>query len=98
MLRARIAKDAGCSGVVCSGLEAARIKSELGEDFIVVTPGIRPEWSLVGKDDQKRIITPYQAIKGGSDYIVIGRPIRDAEKPIEAAKKVLDEIEMAISE
>ncbi len=98
MLKAKMAKDAGCSGVVCSGLEVEKVKAELGKDFIVVTPGIRPAWSLVGKDDQKRIITPYQALKGGADYIVVGRPIRTAEKPIEAAKKVLDESEMAISE
>jgi orotidine-5'-phosphate decarboxylase len=98
MLRAGIAKDAGCSGVVCSGLEVEKVKAELGKDFIVVTPGIRPEWSVVGKDDQKRIITPYQAIKRGADHIVVGRPIRDAEKPAEAAAKVLSEIEVAISE
>jgi orotidine-5'-phosphate decarboxylase len=97
MLKARMAKKAGCSGVVCSGLEVENVKAELGKDFIVVTPGIRPAWSLVGKDDQKRIITPYQALKKGADYIVVGRPIRTAEKPIEAAKRVLDEIEMAIS-
>ena len=98
MLKARMAKEAGCSGVVCSGLEVEKVKAELGRDFLVVTPGIRPTWSLVGEDDQKRIITPYQAIKGGADYIVVGRPIRSAEKPIEATKRVLDEIEMAISE
>ena len=98
MLKARMAKEAGCSGVVCSGLEVEKVKAELGRDFLVVTPGIRPTWSLAGKDDQKRIITPYQAIKGGADYIVVGRPIRKAEKPIEATKRVLDEIEMAISE
>ena len=98
MLRARMAKDAGCSGVVCSGLEVEKVKAELGRNFIVVTPGIRPAWSLAGKDDQKRIITPYQAIRGGADYIVVGRPIRAAEKPTEAAERVLHEIEMAISE
>jgi len=98
MLKARIAKEAGCSGVVCSGLEVEEVKAELGKDFLVVTPGIRPAWSLVGKDDQKRIITPQQAIKSGADYIVVGRPIRTAEEPIEAAKRILDEIEMAISE
>lgn len=98
MLRARMAKEAGCSGVVCSGLEVEKVKAELGKDFLVVTPGIRPAWSLVGKDDQKRIITPYQAIKRGADYIVVGRPIRTAEKPIEATQRVLGEIEMAISE
>jgi orotidine-5'-phosphate decarboxylase len=98
MLRARMAKEAGCSGVVCSGLEVERVKAELGKDFTVVTPGIRPAWSVAGKDDQKRIITPHQAIQGGADYIVVGRPIRTAEKPIEATKRVLDEIEMAIPE
>ncbi len=98
LLKARMAKEAGCSGVVCSGLEVEKVKANLGKDFIVVTPGIRPAWSLGGKDDQKRIITPYQALKNGADYIVVGRPIRIAEKPIEAAKKVLDEIETAISE
>jgi orotidine-5'-phosphate decarboxylase len=98
ILKARMAKEAGCSGVVCSGLEVKKVKAELGKDFIAVTPGIRPEWSIVGKDDQKRIITPNQAIKRGADYIVVGRPIRTAEKPIDAAKRVLGEIEMAISE
>ncbi len=98
ILKARIAKEAGCSGVICSGLEVEKVKAELGRDFLVVTPGIRPAWSLGGKDDQKRIITPQQAIKSGADYIVVGRPIRTAEEPIEAAKRVLDEIEMAISE
>jgi len=98
MLKARMAKEAGCSGVVCSGLEVEKVKANLGKDFIVITPGIRPTWSLGVKDDQKRIITPYQALKNGADYIVVGRPIRAAEKPSEAAKKVLDEIETAISE
>jgi orotidine-5'-phosphate decarboxylase len=98
MLRARMAKEAGCSGVVCSGLEVEKVKAELGKDFLVVTPGIRPAWSVVGKDDQKRIITPLQAIKRGADYIVVGRPIRAAKEPIEAAEKVLDEIKMAISQ
>jgi len=98
LLKARLAKDAGCSGVVCSGHEVYRVKKELGSDFIAVTPGIRPAWSLKGTDDQKRIITPYEAVKRGADYIVVGRPIRTAEKPIEAAQKVLDELDRAISE
>jgi len=98
LLKGRIAKAAGCSGVVCSGLEVDRVKGELGKDFIAVTPGIRPAWSVKGTDDQKRIITPYEAVKRGADYIVVGRPIRKAEKPIEAAQRVLDEIEQAISE
>jgi len=98
MLKARMAKEAGCSGVVCSGLEVETVKAELGSDFIAVTPGIRPQWSIAGKDDQKRITTPDQAIKRGADYIVVGRPIRNAEKPVEAAKRVLGDIEIAISE
>lgn len=98
LLKARMAKDAGCSGVVCSGHEVDRVKKELGSDFIAVTPGIRPAWSLKETDDQKRIITPYEAVKRGADYIVVGRPIRTAEKPIEAAQKVLDELERAISQ
>ena len=98
MLKARMAKEAGCSGVVCSGLEVKNVKAELGKDFIAVTPGIRPIWSVVGKDDQKRIITPVQAIKSGADYIVVGRPIRNADRPVEAAKQVLNDIEIAISQ
>jgi orotidine-5'-phosphate decarboxylase len=96
LLRARIARDAGCQGVVCSGHEVARIKAELGKDLIAVTPGIRPAWSLVKKDDQKRIVTPADAVKAGADYIVVGRPIRDASDPAGAAKKVADEIASAL--
>ncbi len=96
LLKARMAKEAGCHGIVCSGHEVAMVKKELGNDWVVVTPGIRPEWSLVGQDDQKRIVTPKIAIERGADYIVIGRPIRDAEDPADAAKRVADEIEAAI--
>jgi len=95
--KATIAKEAGCAGVVCSGLEVEAVKTALGKDFIVVVPGIRPAWSVLGKDDQKRIITPYQAITYGADYIVVGRPIRASENPVEAAQKVLNEIETALS-
>jgi orotidine-5'-phosphate decarboxylase len=96
LLRARIARDAGCQGIVCSGHEVARIKAEVGKDLIAVTPGIRPAWSLVKKDDQKRIVTPADAVKAGADYIVVGRPIRDAADPAGAAKKVADEIASAL--
>jgi orotidine-5'-phosphate decarboxylase len=72
------------------------IKRELGHDFIVVTPGIRPRWSLVQGDDQKRIVTPGDAVRKGSDYVVIGRPIRDAKDPKDAAKRVADEIGAAL--
>lgn len=93
LLRAKMAKEAGCHGVVCSGLEVSRIKRELGNEMITVTPGIRPAWSPVSSDDQKRIVTPRDAIENGADYIVVGRPIRDAGDPVDAAKRVAEEIE-----
>ena len=96
LLKARIAMEAGCHGIVCSGHEVSMIKRELGRELIVVTPGIRPAWTIVGQDDQKRIITPREAIKNGADFIVIGRPIRDADDPADAAKKVAEEIESGL--
>ena len=96
LLKARMAKAAGCQGVVCSGLEVDRVRQEIGPDMIIVTPGIRPAWTVVEKDDQKRIVTPADAIRNGSDYVVIGRPIRDAKNPKDAAKKVADEIASAL--
>ncbi|MBI3583757.1 MAG: orotidine-5'-phosphate decarboxylase [Nitrospinae bacterium] len=95
--RARVAKSAGCAGVVCSGLEAQYVKKELGKDFIVVTPGIRPSWSVVKNDDQQRIVTPSDAIRSGSDYIVVGRPLRSAKDPVDAVKRVAEEIEKALN-
>ncbi len=96
ILKAKIALDAGCHGIVCSGHEVAGLRKELGQEPIVVTPGIRPLWSLVPGDDQKRIITPSEAIKKGTDYIVVGRPIRDSEDPAESARRVVQEIESAL--
>ena len=91
--RAAMAKSAGCAGVVCSGLEVGMIKRNLGEDFVAVTPGIRPNWNNPKNDDQQRITTPAQAVADGSDYLVIGRPIRDAKDPREAAIRIAQEIE-----
>ena len=93
--KAAMAKAAGCAGIVCSGLEAPVIKSRFGNGFVTVTPGIRPQWSLGEQDDQARVTTPVRAIKNGSDYLVIGRPIRDADDPVQAAMKVAEEIEAA---
>lgn len=93
--RAMMAKAAGCAGVVCSGLEVAMIKEKLGKDFVAVTPGIRPVWDDK-INDQRRITTPAQAIQRGSDYIVIGRPIRDAKNPKAAAARIAEEIETAL--
>jgi orotidine-5'-phosphate decarboxylase len=94
--RAQMAQTAGCAGVVCSGLEAVKIKEHLGSEFITVTPGIRPLWAAGKKDDQQRIATPAGAVENGSDYLVIGRPIRDAADPRRAAQRVADEIEAVI--
>ena len=93
--RADMAKTAGCAGVVCSGQEVKMIKETFGTDFCAVTPGIRPAWPA-GNDDQRRIVTPADAVKNGSDYLVIGRPIRDAKDPVVAAKRVADEVETAL--
>jgi orotidine-5'-phosphate decarboxylase len=90
--RATRAQNSGCAGVVCSGEEAKFVKSKCGGDFKIVVPGIRPEWASVSGDDQNRIVTPFQAIEGGADMIVVGRPIRDANDPREAAQKIIEEI------
>jgi orotidine-5'-phosphate decarboxylase len=94
--RARMAQQAGCAGVVCSGLEARVIKAEFGAEFVTVTPGIRPLWAVSGTDDQQRVSTPAEAVRGGSDYLVIGRPIRDAQDPRAAARRIAAEIEPAL--
>jgi orotidine-5'-phosphate decarboxylase len=92
LLRAKLAKEAGCDGVVCAGTEAAAVKAAFGPDFLVVCPGIRPSWAEVPGDDQRRIATAYDAIKNGADYIVVGRPIRQAADPAAAARRVVQEI------
>ncbi|MFZ2807478.1 MAG: orotidine-5'-phosphate decarboxylase [Desulfosalsimonadaceae bacterium] len=94
--RAAMAKAAGCAGVVCSGQEVKQIKALCGGKFIAVTPGIRPAWQA-SDEDQRRIVTPSGAILDGSDYLVIGRPIRDAKDPVWAARKVAEEIGEALS-
>ena len=86
----RLAASSGLDGVVASAKEASAIKREIGEKFIVVTPGVRPEFSEKG--DQKRVLTPKQAIRTGADYIVVGRPIIHAKDPLRAAKKIIEEI------
>lgn len=85
--RARRALEIGCAGVIASGQEARRLKESLGEDLTIVTPGIRPEGERPA-DDQKRVMTVEAAIRGGADYLVIGRPIRDAADPYAAALHV----------
>lgn len=83
---AQLSKNSGLDGVVCSAQESLMLKNELGSDFKLVTPGIRPAGSAVG--DQKRIMTPVEAIRAGSDYLVIGRPITQAEHPSDVLAQI----------
>ena len=94
--RAAMAKQAGCKGIVCSALEVKMIKETFGQDFVAVTPGIRPDWNAGGKNDQRRVMTPSRAVENGSDYLVIGRPIRDAKDPKDAALRIAQEIEIVL--
>ncbi|NQT79286.1 MAG: orotidine-5'-phosphate decarboxylase [Candidatus Aminicenantes bacterium] len=87
---AKLAKEAGVGGVVCSPQEIEIVKKETGRDLLVVAPGIRPLWAAA--HDQKRIMTPSLAIKKGADYLVIGRPITEAPSPQEAFLKILREL------
>ncbi|MEW5725195.1 MAG: orotidine-5'-phosphate decarboxylase [Thermodesulfobacteriota bacterium] len=98
LLRARLARAAGCDGFVCSGREVEVIRNVFGPEPLVVTPGIRPAWSLVEGDDQRRVVTPRLAIQAGADLLVVGRPIRDAKDPARAAAEVVAEIEQALGE
>jgi orotidine-5'-phosphate decarboxylase len=84
--RARAALESGCDGVIASGLEAPKIKAAFGDRLLVVTPGIRPAGSALG--DQKRAVDVAQAFANGADYIVVGRPIRDAADPRAAAEAI----------
>lgn len=90
---ARLAKENRMDGVVCSPQEIDLIKREFGHGFLVVSPGIRPLWAAA--QDQKRILTPGEAIKKGVDYMVVGRPITKAESPSEAFRKIADELDRA---
>lgn len=87
---AKLTQTCGLGGVVCSPREIKAIRAACGPDFKLVVPGIRPEWAAAG--DQKRITTPAQAIRDGADYIVIGRPITGADNPVDAAKRIADEL------
>jgi orotidine-5'-phosphate decarboxylase len=95
--RARKALDLGCDGVVSSGLEVPRLRDGLGDQFLIVTPGIRPGANdVVPADDQKRIATAGEAIRAGADYVVVGRPIRDAPDPVAVVKAMQKEIAVAL--
>ncbi len=94
LLLARLAKSCGLDGVVCSAKEANQLSIELGKSFCLVTPGIRPAGS--SNDDQKRIMTPAEAINAGSHYLVIGRPITKAADPLAALNAINAEINSVI--
>ncbi|MFH1147113.1 MAG: orotidine-5'-phosphate decarboxylase [Pseudomonadota bacterium] len=95
LLRAKHAVSLGCDGIVCSGLEARRLRAELGDDFCIITPGIRPAGNTA--DDQKRVMTARQAIANGADYIVVGRPIRDAQNPVAVIEGMQEEIRKCLA-
>ncbi len=87
---AQLAQEAGLDGVVASPLEIEPIRKTCGDNFLIVTPGIRPKWAE--SNDQRRITTPAEAINKGADYIVVGRPIIEADDPLAAAEMILDEM------
>jgi len=91
--RAKLAKESGIDGVVCSAKEVDKIVKVCGKDFVTVCPGIRPAASCAG--DQKRVVTPAQAIKNGAQYLVVGRPITQSENPKQSAIDIAKEIENA---
>jgi orotidine-5'-phosphate decarboxylase len=88
---ALLAKESGVNGAVCSPHEVEQLRQVCGKDFLLVCPGVRPSWSETG--DQSRVMTPTQALNAGANYLVIGRPITNAIDPVEAWRKVCQEVE-----
>ena len=87
---ANFAKEAGLDGVVCSPQEIRPVREACGKDFLIVSPGIRPEGSLL--HDQKRVSQPKEAIEAGADYLVVGRPILESQNPLKTVISMLEEI------
>jgi orotidine-5'-phosphate decarboxylase len=94
--RAKAALEAGCDGVIASGQEARQIRAALGDKLLIVTPGIRPPGSP--RQDQKRAVTPREAVLAGADYLVVGRPITGDPDPRRAAQGILSEMEEAFAD
>jgi orotidine-5'-phosphate decarboxylase len=92
MRLATLARDCGLDGVVCSAHESALLRKHCGNDFCLVTPGIRPAQASL--DDQSRVMTPYAAMEAGSSYLVIGRPITQAADPLRALLEINQELDM----
>jgi len=90
-----LAAAEGCHGVVASAREASEVRRHFGEDFLIITPGVRPEGTAHG--DQARVVTPAQAISAGASHIVVGRPIIEAADPSQAAREILAQMESALS-
>ena len=90
---ALLAQETGLSGAVCSPQEVAQLRQTCGDDFLLVCPGVRPKWAESG--DQKRSLTPSDAIKAGADYLVIGRPITTADDPVAAWQRICEELASA---
>lgn len=90
--RAKRALELGCDGIVSSGLEAARLRQQLGDKLLIVTPGIRPGANISAGDDQKRVMSAGQAIQAGADHVVVGRPISKADTPHQVIAQLQDEI------
>jgi orotidine-5'-phosphate decarboxylase len=88
---AKLAQTAGASGVVASAQDIVLLRANVGDKFLIVTPGIRSAGTTTN-DDQKRTLNAYEAVKTGADYIVVGRPIRAAQKPLEACRQIVQEI------
>jgi len=97
VLLAQAARMAGLAGVVASPRDVTAIRRVCGEEFLIVTPGIRWEKAVPG-DDQKRVDTPREAVKNGADFIVVGRPIRLAEDPAKAADRIVQEIALGLAD
>lgn len=94
---ARLAQESGVSGVVASAEDAAEIRKACGAEFLIVTPGIRGPGDKVALDDQKRIVTPTEAVSSGADYLVVGRPIRQAADPAAAADAIVEAISLGLA-
>ncbi|HNS32145.1 MAG TPA: orotidine-5'-phosphate decarboxylase [bacterium] len=92
--RAKMAGESGCDGIITSGKEIQMVRNSTGHRLLIVTPGVRP--AGVSTDGHKRFVTPFEAIKAGADYLVVGRPIKNAPDPRQAAAGILKEIESAL--
>ncbi len=91
---AGLAKSAGLDGVVCSPQEIKPLRKEYGPELVIVTPGIRPVWAAA--QDQKRVMTPREAVANGADYLVIGRPVTGASSPGEAFRRIAEELDQIV--